>query len=368
MERIRWERLAAVLICLAFGGVFLFFFLKTVLPLLLPFLIATAVAVLIRPIAAGCHKRFGGGEKLWAVLILVVFFLIGGGGLAFAVRQLWNELSDLVQRLLSEYGGAEEIVAKAMEAVQRMEERLFGFFSKNGSASAAFRERTRSLLSNALERLVLTLTEDLPAWMGRFLSSLPEVFFALLVTVVAGFYFCLDGERIQKTLCALLPKGIERQLPLVLARIKRLSFRYLRAYFRLLCLTVGELLLGFWILRVPYAFLLAVVIALLDLLPVLGVGTVLIPWACVALLQKNIFLGCGLLALFGVMLLVRQILEPRLVGKSLGMHPLLTLFATFVGFRLFGVFGMLIAPIVALIVKTLIVQARGGAEHADGAL
>ena len=119
----------------------------------------------------------------------------------------------------------------------------------------------------------------------------------------------------------------------------------------MLALTFGELLIGFLILGVDYAFLLALIIAVLDMLPVLGVGTVLIPWALVALLQKNFYLGFGLVILYLVMLVLRQIAEPKLLGKSLGLHPLLTLFASYAGFRLFGFLGMLAGPVVATLIK-----------------
>ena len=100
--------------------------------------------------------------------------------------------------------------------------------------------------------------------------------------------------------------------------------------------------------------MLAFLIALADLLPVIGVGTILIPWGIVMLLQKNFYLGFGLLILYLVISLIRQVAEPKVLGKSLGLHPLLTLFATYVGFSLFGLLGMILAPIVALVAKRLL--------------
>jgi hypothetical protein len=100
---------------------------------------------------------------------------------------------------------------------------------------------------------------------------------------------------------------------------------------------------------VDYAFLLAALIALVDLLPILGVGTVLIPWSVVMLLQHRFFIGFGLLVLYLAVTVVRQIAEPRLLGKSLGLHPLLTVFSTYVGWELFGFFGMLLGPFFVLL-------------------
>ena len=121
-------------------------------------------------------------------------------------------------------------------------------------------------------------------------------------------------------------------------------------------ITFSILLIGFLILKIPYALLLALLSAIVDMLPVLGVGTVLIPWAAVLLLQKNYYLGFALLILYAVCVLVRQVAEPKLIGKSLGLHPVLTLFATYVGFELFGVIGMLLAPFLALLARTAFLQ------------
>ena len=118
------------------------------------------------------------------------------------------------------------------------------------------------------------------------------------------------------------------------------------------------LLVGFLVLNVDYAFLLALVIAVLDMLPVLGVGTVLIPWALWAFFQRNFYLGFGLAILYLVMLILRQIIEPKLLGKSLGIHPLLTLFAGYAGWQLFGFLGMLLGPVAAMMIKNLLLPPR----------
>ena len=121
-------------------------------------------------------------------------------------------------------------------------------------------------------------------------------------------------------------------------------------------MTFALLFPGFCILRVRYAFLLAVVIAFVDMLPVLGVGTVLIPWSTVVLLQKNYYLGFGLLILYAAVLILRQILEPRLVGHSLGISPILTLFSTYAGWKLLGFWGMILGPVLAMLGKNLVGQ------------
>ena len=122
----------------------------------------------------------------------------------------------------------------------------------------------------------------------------------------------------------------------------------------ILCLvTFVMLLLGFWYLGVDYALLTAVLVAIVDALPVLGTGTVLVPWSVYQLLLGSVPRGVALLALYAVILLVRNLLEPKLVAAQAGLPPLAALMAMYLGFRLFGVGGMLLAPVVMMFVKQL---------------
>ena len=129
--------------------------------------------------------------------------------------------------------------------------------------------------------------------------------------------------------------------------------RYLRAYFWLFLLTLGELLVGFFLLGIRYAFLLALLTAFLDILPVLGVGVILVPFAVFLLAVGQTGRGIGLLILYAVITVVRQVAEPHLVGKSLGLHPILMLLSLYVGLGVFGVAGFLLGPAIALIAKAV---------------
>ena len=121
-------------------------------------------------------------------------------------------------------------------------------------------------------------------------------------------------------------------------------------------------MLGFLILRIEYVFLLALVVALLDILPILGVGTVLLPYAVISFLGGNTPLGVGLLILYAVITVIRQTVEPHLVGKSLGLHPILMLFALYAGIRLFGIIGILAGPLLVLLLKALLQKEQEGEE------
>ena len=142
-------------------------------------------------------------------------------------------------------------------------------------------------------------------------------------------------------------------MPSVKKRVCGTAAKYLRAYVLLLLLTFGELFVGFLILKVPYPLLIALLVALVDILPILGVGTVLLPWAIIEIaITKDIFTGIGLIIVYLIITVVRQITEPKVVAGSLGLHPLITIISMYAGFKLLGILGMIVGPMTALAVKS----------------
>ena len=151
----------------------------------------------------------------------------------------------------------------------------------------------------------------------------------------------------------LTPAPLRDRLPPIGRRLRRLGRQYLRACLFLGLLTFCLSFIGLAILKIPYAFILALLLATVDLLPLLGTGIILIPWAVICLRLGQVKLGIGLLALYTVSTLTRQILEPKLIGDGLGLHPLLSLFSMYAGLRLLGVWGMILAPLVTAAVRVI---------------
>lgn len=358
MRQVRWERWAAILLCLSFAAVAVWLGFRYLFPLLLPFLAAWLIAIPVRALAKRVSAVTGLSQKLCASVLLLLVWGVASLLVGLAISRLLSELQHLIERFFAK-GGAEEFLHSTSDYFETLTSRI-GFLQKLGAGErfSAFRERFNRMIGTLLSGVLSSLAEALPGFAASFLSSLPSILLAALVTVVSGFYFCTDGEQVSSAICSVLPVPWRERLPSLRNRARLALGRFAHAYLWLLVLTFFELLLGFLLLRVEYAFLLALLVAFVDLLPVLGVGTVLIPWAAVSLLQKDLRMGLGLLILYGAVTVLRQILEPRLVGKSLGLHPLLALFASWVGWRLFGLLGMLLAPFAALIIKAILKTAK----------
>ena len=202
------------------------------------------------------------------------------------------------------------------------------------------------------------------SWVGGVLKATPRLLVLAVLGLMACFYFSMDYERI----CAFLQTGLPPRLAGAVARVRtgagRVLRRYLRAYGLLWLLTFGEVLVGLMILRRPYSVLIALAVATVDLLPIVGAGSVLIPWAAVLFLLGKPAVAVGLLILYGVLTLVRQIAEPYLVGESLGIPPVVSLLCMALGLLLFGFGGMLLGPVTALAVKELWSRERRAGEIA----
>lgn len=345
-------RTAAFLLCLLLGGALLPAVLHYAVPILLPFLLSYLLSVSIRPVAKKLSALTHLPTAPCAVVLFLLLLAILLAGLGTALALLAGELSDLVDELLAGEGLLSQLLDTLSAYSDRLAERFPLLLRFTGGLP--LREQLTRWLSQLLNRLLTAAGEQLPGLVGDLLSGLPRMLLSLVAVLFSGVWFCMGTEELQTALCDFLPPAATERLHAISHRLKGIAWGYLRSYFWLWLLTFAELWLGLSVLSVKYAFLAALLISLVDLLPVLGVGTVLLPWSALAFFAwNNRFLGIGLLVLDLVILLVRQLTEPRLVGHTLGLHPLLTLFFGYAGFRLFGMTGLFLLPPLAVLGKEL---------------
>ncbi len=323
------------------GGILLL--LRLCLPALLavslPFLFAWGLALLVRPLSEMIGRKTVISQRVLRVCLAVLAFLLIGIGVFLVFRRLWRELGDLLA-YLSE--NSEQIGA----VTERIEKWLSHLPLPSGAPSPF------SMLSSAVSDALTSLSR----FVGSLLIRLPSLLLFLLVTVIASVYFALDLERINAAALRLLPERCREGALRLRGALARGCAVYLRSYALLFCMTLALVLVGFLLLGVRYAFLLALLVALVDLLPILGVGCALCPWAAVCLMMGQTGRGAGLLLLWLTVTVARQVAEPRLVGGRLGLPPLLTLFAMYAGLKLFGILGMLLAPLALAAARPLFAE------------
>lgn len=356
MAEKKWVKWGAITITVAgvLLGAYLFF--DFLLGVLAPFLIAFLLAAVTHPVA----KRFAARTRLPQKPVAVAFTLLALGAVGFLLYLLFSrallELQNLVNQLSTEGGVLESKFANFGQwfstLVSRMPKELSGVFTW----LEGYIEDPQGFFAEQLRRMLGRITEGVPTLLMRIVGALPAVLLFLLVTLIACFYFSVEYETVLKSVWGVLPPKWQEKMPRICHRARVGAGQYLRAYCLLFLITFGELLLGFAVLRVNFVFLLALLVALLDFLPIFGVGTVLLPWAVFSLVTGSTVLGIGLLVLYAIITIVRQVIEPHIVGKSLGLHPILMLVALYAGLKIFGIIGFFAGPAVAVIVKVLLVH------------
>lgn len=319
---------------------------RYLLPAVFPFVLGALLALAAEPLVQFTQKRLhfprtaAVGVGVSAMLLLLFGILsILGALLVKEVTQLGNALPKLSDT--------------ARQGVVLLEDWLV-------SAAQRAPEELRVPLTNTVleffhdgTALMQQLTQRVPAALTALLGWVPDGVLGLGTGLLAGFMISYRLPGLRKGMKHYLPASwYEKYLP-ALRRMRKALGGWLKAQLKLSAVTFMVVTAGFLLLRIPYAPVWAALVALVDAVPMLGTGTVLLPWALVCLLQKNTVRAIGLTALFGVALVTRTVLEPRLVGKQLGIDPLLTLLALYLGYRFWGIPGMLITPILAAAAKSI---------------
>lgn len=315
-------------------------------PCILLFLIAYAAASAMEPLVDRL-TRWRLPRPLASGAVLTGCLLLLGTALWLAASRVFYELGQFLPQLpalLSRFQNGwleNKLYALLVAAPEGMRDAL----------NDAFRRWTADGLALP-HRLSAALAEGA----GRLAAALPHLLLACTTGVLAIFFCSADLPRIRAYLGDLLPDEYRGRAARLRDCLRRALLNWCRVQGRLMGVVFLLLTAGLLLLRIPYAFLAAALGALIDALPFFGSGLLLVPWAVLSLLQGEPVRAAGLLALYGLICLTRSLLEPRLYGKQSGVSPLLTLLALYGGFRLFGFWGMLLAPVLLSIGASVIHQ------------
>ena len=356
---INWQRGAGMVVCFAAAVAVFWVLFRYVLWVALPFLLAYLLSRLVRPAVARICRWVRLPRALVAGILVI---LLAGGVVLLALQGIRRGLDEL-GRLMEELAADKEGVVAAMQ----------GLFERAGSISehipflrhfedtpgyADFCARLDGWVQAGIDRLVAAVGNALPNAAMAVAGWLPGALVFVTVLLLACYYFSADNGRLRAGLVARaeawLPPVWWDRATFAGRRLRGLLRRYFRAYLLLGFFTFLEVFIGLTVLGLRYAFLLAVLIAVIDFLPLLGTGVVLIPWGVIAMLLGEYRLGVGVLILYGVCTLLRQLMEPRLVGRGLGLHPLMSLLSMYAGLRLYGVAGMLLLPLLVAAVAGML--------------
>lgn len=347
MDNNKLSRLSHLIIVAAGAVIFLSVTIKYLLPAVLPVLAALIISSVTRPVAGAIAKKSKMPYKLCGIVItsLIIFFVAYAAVLLG--EKLIHEMTDFVRSLMESLDREDNPIRRAFEFAEKFREKIPLLSSEHSAYSAHLYE----LIMDWAKSAAASVSESFAKGTASFISTLPNLVFAAVVSVIALFYLTADFDGVKSGVAKLIPDTYRKKFKGFSDKLGTALSGYIKAYLTLMLITFAELFFGFVILRIRYAFFLAIIIAVIDVLPVLGVGTVLVPWALMLFIGGNSGRAVGLLILLGIMYAVRQFTEPRLVGRFMGIHPLLTLTGAFAGYSLFGLWGMLLSPVILYGIK-----------------
>lgn len=312
-----------------------------------PFVAGGIIALVANPLVRFLERKVKLRRKFGTVLII-------GGALALVIVGGYAVLSRLARELIAFATDLPAVLEGAGDQLQLAFARLEAMASRLPGKLPVGLDESLEALGNSIVEAVKEFAGNLGAptmqAAGNFAKSIPSVFVMVVITILSAYFFLAEKETVATVYRRMMPKKLQEYLGLLRRNIKKLVGGYFLAQFKIMGVVAAILIAGFLILRVSYAAIWAVLIALLDFLPVFGTGTILIPWAILELISGRVYMGIGLAACWLTTQAVRQMIQPKVVGDSMGLDPLLTLFFLYLGFRFNGIGGMIVAVPVGMIV------------------
>ena len=313
----------------------------------MPFLIAFIISLIIEPAIKFIMKKTKLTRRTSSIIIFVIVSVVLIGSLAWIIITLFSESSSLLQGLNDYFDKIyiqfqNFISSMNFDKINLSDEVLTVIQNSTGDVLEAVSNWVRNLLTGLID----------------IVTSLPSMAICIGITVVALYFICVDKIYIIDQIEHHVPKVWVKKIGSHMRDLIKTLGGYLKAEASLVLVSFVISLIGLYILEfmnfnISYPLLMALFIGFVDALPILGSGSVMIPWAIISALNGDIYLGIAIIVLLIIMSIVRQILEPKLVSKNIGVHPIFTLIAMYTGFKVIGVIGLLIGPIVLIIFKNI---------------
>lgn len=329
----------------ALASALLYFSIKYVLSWILPFIIGFLVALMLKPLIRFLSEKIRIPRKLAAVVLALLFYAILVVLLTMIGIKIIYILRDgfaSMPTIYSDY--IEPLLNSTFEKIRVLTAKL-------DPNTAQIIQNMMASLTNSAGTVITGMSSQVIKFLSSTFTSLPSFLLAALLSVISSIFFAMDFSKITGYLLKMLPEKMQVNVTKLEKLAANIGQKYVKSYAILISVSFIELTIGMLILGVQNAVAVAALIAFIDLLPILGTGAVLIPWILIELLKGNITFGTELAVLYIIIIIVRNILEPKIVGYQIGVHPLAMLISMYVGLQIFGFVGIFALPIILVVVK-----------------
>ncbi len=345
-----YKRIFVTILYLILGAAALIFAWKYLFVVLIPFLIAWVIAYFLQKPIIFLKKKCRIPKKLSAIILVLLVIGIISGLVFLTIDKLFDELSSLYEFAKNNSKEIASSVTSTFEKLERTINRfpLSRFFDVDDLGAQLRKTALDGLLGFASSSV-----EKIPSFISSVVSLVPNLIIFVIILIFSAFYLTSDFVRVNQFVLTQFNEKITR----FMVEFKSIFFdiitKFIKAYILLFFITFGVMLLGLALIGVRFAFIVALIIAIVDLLPILGSGTVLIPWSVFSLVSGEYSMAIKIILLYIAITFIRQMLQPRIVGDFIGLHPLASLLSMFIGYAVMGITGMFIFPIVLIILKTM---------------
>ena len=305
-----------------------------------PFIIGVCIAFAVQKPANTMSHKFHIKKEIFSVFLTVIICILFFAGIGVSFWALGGRLSAFI-------GKMPEYFSKMQEAVTDVKNALM---SNMKNLNAEQKDSFQNILSGAVNNVAASVMSFVSSLTAGIIKNLPAFLVSSIVTVVASCYIAKDFDRLKNFALGILPEDRAQSIADVKEVTLKNTGKFLKGYSLITLITFFELLAVFTVLKIKNPFFTALIVALVDMLPVLGVGTVLLPWSAIELLRQNFYIGFGLLISYALMAVVRNFIEPKIIGAQMGINPVFTLAAMFLGLKVSGVVGMLTFPLALTVI------------------
>lgn len=321
--------------------------IRYALPALFPFVVAFIVTMLLRPIVRFMHNKLKINTRIASVVLVVLFYGTIGLIVIWMIIEIVSFAADKVKDLPSFF--QTQVSPFLVTLFDEIQDILHNFDPK---MAIDFDDTANSLIST-IGSTVMSFSGKLVGNLTNIAVSVPSFLLNIVIMVVATIFLLVDYESIQAFVKKQLSDRTNDMIHNIGTHLGKLLMKYILSYSLIMLITFGEIWAGLSIIGIKYSALIAALIAIFDILPVVGSGLILVPWAIICIIIGDIGTAIGLFILWAVLCVVRQIIEPKIVGTSVGMHPFLTLFAMLAGNFVYGGIGILLVPIAFALCRSL---------------
>lgn len=309
---------------------------------LMPFVIGWIIASVAAPLVNWLEKRLKIVKKLGSALIVILVLALIVVAVYFAVSRIAEEIADLIQDFPRLY-------AQLESGLRQIGQNMSVVFNRLPSGIKEGWNTVVENLDQYMGDLVSRISEPTVTAAGNFAKRVSYYLISFIVAVMSAYFFTVQREEVIRWFKKTAPEAVERRMTLVIDNLKYAVGGYFKAQFKIMGVVFLILLAGLAFLQTRYFVLVAFLIAFLDFLPFFGTGTAMIPWAVYTFFMGEYKTTVALVVIYVVTQVVRQLLQPKLVGDSVGLNPLVTLILLYIGYRIRGVIGMIIAVPVGMV-------------------